>query len=43
MREDDAGAREREVLKARRESLERLRAGGVEPFALTFDVTATTA
>jgi lysyl-tRNA synthetase class 2 len=42
MREDDTGAREREVLKARRESLERLRASGVEPFALTFDVTSTT-
>ena len=37
---EDAGGREREVLKARRESLERLRARGVEPFALTFDPTA---
>jgi lysyl-tRNA synthetase class 2 len=38
---EDLGAREREVLKARRESLGRLRAGGVEPFALRFDVDAT--
>ena len=30
--------REAEVLRARRESMERLRAGGIEPFALTFDV-----
>lgn len=36
----EEGFREREVLKARRESLERLRAKGIEPFALTFDVTA---
>ena len=43
MRDADAGAREREVLKARRESLDRLRASGVEPFALAFDVTATAA
>ena len=40
---DDASGREREVLTARRESLERLRASGVEPFALTFGVTATAA
>ncbi len=30
--------REAEVLRARRESLERLRAAGIEPFALRFDV-----
>lgn len=36
----DVGAREREVLKARRESLERLRAMGVEPFAWGFDPDA---
>ena len=36
----EEGFREREVLKARRDSLERLRAKGIEPFALTFDVTA---
>jgi lysyl-tRNA synthetase class 2 len=40
MSDADAGAREREVLKARRDSLERLRAKGVEPFALSYDVTA---
>ena len=43
MRDGDAGAREREVLKARRDSLERVRSSGIEPFALTFDVTATAA
>ncbi|MGZ8585813.1 MAG: hypothetical protein ACXWXP_10095, partial [Actinomycetota bacterium] len=37
---EDAGGREREVLKARRESLERLRGMGLPPFALTFDPTA---
>ena len=37
---EDVGAREREVLQARRESLERLRATGVEPFALRFDPDA---
>ena len=40
MPDGDAGAREREVLKARRESLDRLRLSGVEPFALGYDVTA---
>jgi lysyl-tRNA synthetase, class II len=30
--------REAEVLRARRESMERLREGGIEPFALMFDV-----
>lgn len=40
---DDARGREAEVLQARRESLERLRAEGIEPFALTFEPTATTA
>ncbi len=29
--------REAEVIRARRESLDRLRAGGIEPFALTYD------
>jgi len=33
---DDAGFREREVLRSRRESLERLRARGIEPFAFGF-------
>ena len=37
---DEGSSREREVLKARRESLERLRAKGVEPFALRFDPDA---
>jgi lysyl-tRNA synthetase class 2 len=37
---EDPGGREREVLKARRESLERLRASGVEPFAFGFDPDA---
>jgi len=32
--------REAEVLRARRESLERLRSAGIEPFALSFDVDA---
>jgi lysyl-tRNA synthetase class 2 len=40
---DDLGAREREVLKARRDSLERLRRMGVEPFAWGFDPDVTTA
>jgi lysyl-tRNA synthetase class 2 len=35
-----SGGREREVLRARRESLERLRARGVEPFAFGFDPDA---
>lgn len=39
----DAGGREREVLKARRESLERLRSMGVEPFALTYEASALAA
>ena len=34
MHDGDAGAREREVLKARRDSLERLRSSGIEPFAV---------
>ncbi len=33
-------SREAEVLRGRRESLERLRGAGIEPFALTFDVDA---
>jgi lysyl-tRNA synthetase class 2 len=33
---DDAGFRERDVLRARRDSLERLRAKGIEPFAFGF-------
>jgi lysyl-tRNA synthetase class 2 len=37
---DDLGGREREVLKARRGSLERLRSKGVEPFAWGFDPDA---
>jgi lysyl-tRNA synthetase class 2 len=43
MRDPEIGAREREVLKARRESLERLRAAGVEPFAFGFEPTRTAA
>ncbi len=34
--EDEDGPREAEVLAARRDSMERLREGGVEPFALVF-------
>ena len=37
---EGAGGREREVLQARRDSLERLRAGGIEPFAWGFDPDA---
>jgi lysyl-tRNA synthetase class 2 len=37
---DDLGGREREVLQARKDSLERLRGKGIEPFALTFEPTA---
>jgi len=37
---EEAGGREREVLRARRESLERLRASGIEPFAFGFDPDA---
>jgi lysyl-tRNA synthetase class 2 len=37
---EDARGREREVLLARRESLERLRAKGIEPFAWGFDPDA---
>jgi lysyl-tRNA synthetase class 2 len=33
----EEGFREREVLKARRETLQRLRAGGIEPFALSLE------
>lgn len=36
----EEGSREREVLRARRESLERLRARGIQPFALSFDPDA---
>ncbi|HEX6230611.1 MAG TPA: lysine--tRNA ligase [Actinomycetota bacterium] len=39
----EARGREREVLRARRESLERLRAAGVEPFAFGFEPTHTAA
>jgi lysyl-tRNA synthetase, class II len=35
---DESLPREAEVLRARRESMERLREGGIEPFALMFDV-----
>ncbi len=35
----EEGFREREVLKSRRDSLERLRAKGIEPFAFSFDVS----
>jgi len=37
---NDGGSREQSVLRARRESLERLRAMGVEPFAFGFDPDA---
>jgi lysyl-tRNA synthetase class 2 len=37
---EDLGTRERDVLKGRRDSLERLRAKGVEPFAWGFDPDA---
>jgi lysyl-tRNA synthetase class II len=37
---NDEGSREQSVLRARRESLERLRAMGVEPFAFGFDPDA---
>jgi len=40
---DEPGGREREVLQARRESLERLRASGIEPFAFGFDPDARAA
>ena len=40
---DEPAGREAEVLKGRRESLERLRAKGIEPFALTYEVSATAA
>ena len=33
----EEGFREREVLKARRETMERLRAEGIEPFALSLE------
>ena len=36
----DGLPREAEVLRARRESLDRLREAGIDPFALTFDVDA---
>ncbi len=38
MGESETRGREGEVLKARRDSLERLRAAGIEPFALTFEL-----
>jgi lysyl-tRNA synthetase class 2 len=38
---DEPAGRERDVLESRRESLERLRARGVEPFALSYEPTAT--
>src|SRR6266446_4327703 len=38
---DEPAGRERDVIGARRESLERLRARGVEPFALSYEPTAT--
>jgi hypothetical protein len=34
-------SREAEVLRARRESLDRLREAGIEPFALSYDVEAS--
>src|SRR5437867_9770594 len=34
---DEGLSREQEVLRARRDSLERLRAAGIDPFALKFD------
>jgi lysyl-tRNA synthetase class II len=37
---EEPRGREAEVLKARRDSLEALRARGVEPFALTFEPDA---
>jgi lysyl-tRNA synthetase class 2 len=40
---DDESGREAEILRARRDSLERLRAAGVPPFALRFDPDAHTA
>jgi lysyl-tRNA synthetase class 2 len=41
--EVDEGGREGEILRARRESLERLRAAGIDPFALRFTPDAHTA
>jgi len=38
--DEDDGSREAEILRARRESLERLRATGIEPFALRFEPDA---
>jgi len=43
MGDDGVGAREEDILKARRASLDRLRARGVEPFALRFDPDAAAA
>lgn len=40
---EDGSSRERDVLQARRESLERLRAKGIQPFALGFDPDANAA
>jgi lysyl-tRNA synthetase class 2 len=39
----ESRGREVEILKGRRASLDKLRAGGIEPFALTFDPDAHTA
>jgi lysyl-tRNA synthetase class 2 len=41
--DDEESGRESEILRARRDSLERLRAAGIEPFALRFDFDAHTA
>ena len=41
--DEHGGGREAEVLQARRDSLERLRELGVEPFALTYEPSATVA
>jgi lysyl-tRNA synthetase class 2 len=40
---DEPAGRERDVIQGRRESLERLRARGVEPFAISFEPTANAA
>jgi lysyl-tRNA synthetase class 2 len=43
MSDEQGGSRLQEVLRARRESLQRLRANGIEPFALRFDKDANAA
>ena len=43
MNDDGVGAREEDILKARRASLDRLRSKGIEPFALRFDPDAVAA